>query len=551
MVQQVRTDSAAPQCGNGSDQSVSLAEKKEDCRDVANCISTVCEIRRSPVQMLHWSIWIAAVLYVMTTFATSEINRSVPIRLSHHVTRSSYWGVTRKWDLSDKEWSEVRQFILAAWPWLLLHSVIGRGLAHAVPTVVPYFHVAYSLLFVSFKLGWLSAAIILAEHAVFFGLACMGVPALCYGGALLALTHHKVFQYDTFDVVYQWYGRNTYYVTLLVFYWTALRGLSFCMDWIWRDEEGDSEESDMPEHRFPDYWKTLAYTLYLPPLLTGPLQNYEDFDASVTKPKPLLSSDEIRACVRVLLRSAAHFFLMDFMCHYFYSSALSNAPYLVSRLKLTALLGFGATVSMMFFIKYLVRYGVPCAFARIEGIDLPPPPKCVASSHLCSHILRYFDHGFHLWIKKYLYLPMIESEWELIWRLLGTALAFSFIWLWHDMTVAVSFWASLSFLGIALEVGTSRIRKLDFTKNIEAKYLGGRRLRYVKAALGSPHYLLTIFSCLFFTTNVEVTSIFFKKIVLGFPLPLLPVLVCLYFASQVSLDVTECENAAKAKDKAS
>ncbi|KAL1470928.1 hypothetical protein MTO96_040189 [Rhipicephalus appendiculatus] len=142
-------------------------------------------------------------------------------------------------------------------------------------------------------------------------------------------------------------------------------------------------------------------------------------------------------------------------------------------------------------------------------------------------------------------------EREVIWRLLGTALAFSFVWLWHDMTVAVSFWASLSFLGIALEVAMSEIRKLGFAKNIEAKYLVGGRLKIVKAVLGSPHYLLTIFSCLFFLTNVEVTTIFFRKIILGFPLPLVLVLVCLYFASQVSLDVMEWEDSAKAKDKTS
>uniref|UniRef100_A0A224YGT8 Acyltransferase required for palmitoylation of hedgehog hh family of secreted signaling n=1 Tax=Rhipicephalus zambeziensis TaxID=60191 RepID=A0A224YGT8_9ACAR len=232
-------------------------------------------------------------------------------------------------------------------------------------------------------------------------------------------------------------------------------------------------------------------------------------------------------------------------------SALSKAPYLVSRLNLTALLGFGATLNVMFFVKYLVQYGVPCAFARIEGIDLPPPPKCVARSHLCSHLWRYFDHGLHLWIRKYLYLPMMGPEREVIWRLMGTALAFSFFWLWHDMTVAVSFWASLSFLGIALEVGMSEIRKLGFAKNIEAKYLVGGRLRILKAVLGSPHYLLTIFSCLFFLTNVEVTTIFFKKVILGFPMPVLPVLVCLYFASQVSLDVMEWEDSAKAKQKTS
>ncbi|XP_049526182.1 protein-cysteine N-palmitoyltransferase HHAT isoform X3 [Dermacentor silvarum] len=515
-----------------------------------SALHTKQEQDRCPVKVLHWCIWIAACLYVMTSFATCEVNRSLPKRLNHVLTRSSYWGVTRKWDLSDREWREGRQFILMAWPWLLLHSVIGRALAHVMPSLVPHYHAAYSLLFVTFKLGWLSAAIFFAEHAAFFGLACLGVPALCYGAALLALTHYKVFDYDIFDGVYQWYGRNTYYLTAVTFYWTALRCLSFCMDFLWRSEETDSEKRQQ-QRRLPDYWKTLAYALYLPPLLTGPLQNYDDFDASVTKPKHPVSLDEVKACVGGLLRSAAHFLLMDFMCHYFYSSALLKAPYLVSRLNLTCLLGFGATLNVMFFIKYLVQYGVPNAFARIECLHLPPPPKCVARSHLCSHFWRYFDHGLHLWIKKYLYLPMVGPENEVLWRLLGTALAFSFMWLWHDMTVAVTFWASLSFVGIALEVGMSQIRKLGFTKKLEVKCQRRGWMRSVKAVLGSPHYLLTIFSCLFFLTNVEITTIFFKRVILGFPVPLLPVLACLYFGCQASLDVMEWEHSSKVKGKTS
>uniref|UniRef100_A0A131XK66 Putative acyltransferase required for palmitoylation of hedgehog hh family of secreted signaling n=1 Tax=Hyalomma excavatum TaxID=257692 RepID=A0A131XK66_9ACAR len=540
MAQKVCADGAGrsmstPRFAGSPGHSVSLPDKKQN---------------RCPAWTLHWCIWTAAILYAMASFATSEINRSLPKRLSHLITRSPYWGFTRKWDTSDQEWREARQFFLTAWPWLLLHSVIGRGLTHAAPSLVPYFHAAYSLLFLSLKLGWLCAAIIFAEHAVFFALACLGVPALCYGGALFAVAHYKVFQLEIFEHVYQWYGRNTYYVTVVAFYWAALKCLSFCMDHIWRNEEAALKKSGQ-QRRLPDYWKTLAYILYLPPLVSGPLQNYDDFDASLKKPKPPLSLDEIKACVLGLLRSAAHFFLVDIMYHYFYSSALVKAPYLVPRLNLTCLVGFGVTLNIMFFVKYLVIYGVPCAFARVEGVDLPAPPKCVARSHLCSHFWRYFDHGLHLWIRKYLYQPILGPEREVIWRLLGTALAFSFVWLWHDMTVAVTFWASLNFLGIALEVGVSQIRKLGFARNIESKYMDSGRLRFVKAVLGSPHYLLTIFSCLFFLTNMEIATIFFKKVILGFPLPMVPVLVCLYFGSQTSLDVMEWEDSSKDKEKAS
>ncbi|XP_077523072.1 protein-cysteine N-palmitoyltransferase Rasp-like [Amblyomma americanum] len=412
-----------------------------------------------------------------------------------------------------------------------------------VLTLLPHYRITFSLLFVSLKLSWMTTAYFVAVHAVFFVLSWMQVPALCYGLALLLVSHHDVFELDLLKVLFDNRGDHCYFISVVAFYWTVLRCLSFCMDHMSRAKE-DTSAGD-----WPDYWKTLAYAVYLPPLFLGPVQNYEDFITSVDRTKPPITLREVYTCVAGVLRSAAHLLLMDLMCQYFYSSALNAAPHLVEKLDNTSLLGYGATLNVMFFLKYLIQYGVSGGCARIEGIHLPAPPKCVARGHLCSHFWRYFDHGLHLWIKKYVYLPIVGAKRSAMRRVMAIAMAFGCVWVWHSMTTAVTFWATLSFAGVALEVALEQIKRLNCCKRFDVKNMNPGWARFLKAAIGSPHYLLTIFACMFYLTNMEITTIFFKRVILGFPMPLIPLLVSLYFGAYASQDVMEWESSAAEKSR--
>uniref|UniRef100_G3MSZ3 Uncharacterized protein n=1 Tax=Amblyomma maculatum TaxID=34609 RepID=G3MSZ3_AMBMU len=452
---------------------------------------------------IHWFAWIAVSTYAMWVYATCEdttLPQKLPYQFRYSDGRSPYFGKTRKWDLSDREWRNARHFIVTTWPWLVLHSVVGRAVAHAVPSLLPHYHAAFSVAFVSLKLTWFSAACYLAQHAVFFALAWMKVPALCYGVALILVSLYDLFQLDLLNVVYESHGYYCYFMSVVAFYWTVLRCFSFCMDYMSSDKENAGSTG------WPEYWKTLAYVVYLPPLFLGPLQNYDDFIKSMERPKPPITVREIINYAAGLLRSAAHILLIDIMCHYFYSSALITAPHLVKRLDNTSLLGYGVIINIMFFLKYLIQYGFSGNCARIEGLRLPSPPKCVARSHLCSHFWRY------------IYLPIVGPERKAGWRMIAVATSFGCVWVWHSMTTAVTFWATLSFVGIALEVVLDEVRRLNCCKRLESKYMNTASSRFLKAAIGSPHYLLTIFACMFYLTTIEVTTIFFKRVILGFPI---------------------------------
>ncbi|KAL3202697.1 hypothetical protein MRX96_053329, partial [Rhipicephalus microplus] len=104
----------------------------------------------------------------------------------------------------------------------------------------------------------------------------------------------------------------------------------------------------------------------------------------------------------------------------------------------------------------------------------------------------------------YVYAPIVGPQRKTLWRVLGVAAAFTCVWVWHSMTTAVTFWATLSFTGIALEVVMAHIKRLDCVKSFEVR----------------------------------------------FPIPLVPVLVSLYFGAYTSQDVMQREaEAAAAKVK--
>ncbi|KAH9375493.1 hypothetical protein HPB48_008536 [Haemaphysalis longicornis] len=203
------------------------------------------------------------------------------------------------------------------------------------------------------------------------------------------------------------YGMERYFVTVVAFYWTLLRCCSFSLESIWSQGSTDDERR---RRRMPDYVKTLDYALYLPPLFMGPVQNYEDYVTAMEAPKPMITVQELKFLAVSFLRSCLHFLLMDLMLHFFYPAALSSAPYLVRKMNRTGLVGYAIMLHLCFYLKYVVQYGMARSFARIERLELPQPAKCIGRGHLCSHFWRYFDHGLHLWIKKYANIYFMPSS---------------------------------------------------------------------------------------------------------------------------------------------
>lgn len=63
----------------------------------------------------------------------------------------------------------------------------------------------------------------------------------------------------------------------------------------------------------------------------------------------------------------------------------------------------------LFNIKYMVIYGVPIMFSRLDGVATPPTPACVLTVYKSSQIWREFDGGLYEFIKRL--VSSIPSFW--------------------------------------------------------------------------------------------------------------------------------------------
>ncbi|KAL1414873.1 hypothetical protein MTO96_007133 [Rhipicephalus appendiculatus] len=401
--------------------------------------------------------------------------------------------------------------------------------------LVPVFYSVYSSLFVASTFGWEVTLLFLAQHAAFYVTASLGSPALCYVAAAAIHCQKFFLPFDPY-VTYRRlvssstciprYGEMAYMAAYVAFHWNVLRGLSFSVDFVQAERR---KNTGVVKRRWPPYWKTLGYMSYLPTVYMGPPLKYDDYTAQSEQPKPSCTLRDIAGTIAMLLRNGAHYVLMELMAHFFYSSAMSNWYWMADRLDFASLVGYALALEFHYYVSYLFQYGFAGSLASVEGIKVPATAPCIARLHRCSRFWRYFDRGMHLWIRRYIYEPVMGG---------------------HSHCLPADSRA-LCALGIALEVITIQIRKWTPVKKFEKRYLASpEKMRRAKALLGAPHFLLTICACLFHLAELPVCVNICRRILTGFPFPMLPIMVVMYSLCHVSMDIEEWEEAsAMAKRK--
>lgn len=487
------------------------------------------------LRMFHWLVWTSGLVYVLGCFVTSKTNYTLPEVVPDEFVDGSY-GIPRDKDTADEEWYRYSTAIRRFWPWVLVQPLISHCLFAKYHKWLPSFYAAYSTFFLLYNVGWLTTASFYALYIAFYVSAKCRSTLVCYLLGLAVIVH-SAFPVLTFlKPVYLYHGSVETFLTQVGLSWTAARCVSFAVDAITRQSTQNSN---------PEIDTSLAYILYLPALFTGPLQNYSDFVVQVTKQKTAWSAQGIMYPAAQVGLCTLYYFLLEVLLHYFYSSALAYYPDLVAEMDDPSLLGLGICLTVLFFLKYRILYGLGSAVAGLEGMALPPPPKCVSRIHLCSYLWRHFDRGLYLWIQRYIYRPIVARGWTPQHRMVGAAASFAFVCSWHGMDRAVVVWCTLNFVGISTELLMEVIRNTDRWKRIEDTFFSGTRLRFLRAAVSAPHFLFSMFSCMFFLSNVDIGLIFLRKIICGYPVPLVPTLLVMYCGCHVSMDIMDWETKKK------
>ncbi|KAI0791177.1 MBOAT, membrane-bound O-acyltransferase family-domain-containing protein [Abortiporus biennis] len=236
---------------------------------------------------------------------------------------------------------------------------------------------------------------------------------------------------------------------------TMLRLVSFNMDYYWaRTRVGTQENGQALDNKqrtttyhpleiysFQNY---IAYALYSPLYIGGPIITFNDFMWQLRRPLQL----SLRGKVRYLIRFLICLFTMEVIQHFMYVVAIKDtkAWHGDSAAEL-CMIGFWNLIIV--WLKLLIPWRFFRLWALLDGIDPPENMvRCMANNYSALAFWRSWHRSYNLWIIRYIYIPLGGTK-----NLLFTSvLIFSFVALWHDLSFKLLAWGWLVSLFLVPEI---------------------------------------------------------------------------------------------------
>ncbi|ODM15091.1 hypothetical protein SI65_09587 [Aspergillus cristatus] len=273
----------------------------------------------------------------------------------------------------------------------------------------------------------------------------------------------------------------------ILFNITVLRLISFNMDYYWSldypstspvekkqlDPSTLSERDRVNIPADPSAFNArnyVAYTLYSPLYLTGPIITFNDYISQQRYAPPSLTRTRtILYGTRFLLTLLS----MEFILHYIYVVAISKASpnwslYTPAQLSMMAYFNLH-----IIWLKLLIPWRFFRLWALVDGIDPPENmTRCVSNNYSAFAFWRAWHRSFNRWIVRYLYVPLggggggtnnntnnrnpnstassgFKSKAQRIFNFL---VVFTFVALWHDINLRLLMWGWLITLFVLPEV---------------------------------------------------------------------------------------------------
>ncbi|OJD15456.1 hypothetical protein AJ78_04297 [Emergomyces pasteurianus Ep9510] len=268
----------------------------------------------------------------------------------------------------------------------------------------------------------------------------------------------------------------------ILFNLTVLRLISFNLDYYWSlgyrsaspiekkqlDPSALSERDrvSIPANRSAfNSTNYIAYALYSPLYLTGPIITFNDYisqqrypPASITKTRTILYG------VRFFLALLC----MEVILHYIYVVAISQSSPNWSLYTPFQLSMLGYFNLHHIWLKLLLPWRFARFWALIDGVDPPENMvRCMSDNFSALAFWRGWHRSFNRWIVRYLYVPLggggsrrnkaknSNGSSPILAKargLLNFLLVFTFVALWHDINLRLLMWGWLITLFVLPEI---------------------------------------------------------------------------------------------------
>ena len=198
------------------------------------------------------------------------------------------------------------------------------------------------------------------------------------------------------------------------------------------------------DYNFRNY---LAYVIYAPLYLTGPIITFNDFISQQRhQPATLSTARTLKYAIRFCLVLLA----MELVLHYDYVGAISKArpewsSYTAAQISMLSYFNLH-----IIWLKLLLPWRFFRLWSLVDGIDPPENMlRCVSDNYSTLSFWRGWHRSYYRWLLRYIYIPLggssFRSWWEATRTVVTYLVVFTFVALWHDIKMNLLIAAGILF----------------------------------------------------------------------------------------------------------
>ncbi|KAF8442088.1 MBOAT, membrane-bound O-acyltransferase family-domain-containing protein [Boletus edulis BED1] len=241
---------------------------------------------------------------------------------------------------------------------------------------------------------------------------------------------------------------------------TTLRLVSFNMDYYWactlpyppvpETILTEKQRCTLPHPlEYYTYANYLAYVLFPPLYIAGPILTFNNFMWQLRRPVDIRP----RTFLSYLMRFLITLLTMEFILHYMYLVAIKDTKAWQGDTPLELSM-IGLWNLIIVWLKLLLPWRFFRLWSLASGIDPPENMvRCMINNYSTLGFWRSWHRSYNLWIVRYIYIPLGGTK----NMAMTTALIFTFVALWHDLSFHLLAWGWLVSAFILPEVLAAKL----------------------------------------------------------------------------------------------
>ncbi|KAK4141832.1 MBOAT, membrane-bound O-acyltransferase family-domain-containing protein [Dichotomopilus funicola] len=262
----------------------------------------------------------------------------------------------------------------------------------------------------------------------------------------------------------------------ILFNITVLRLVSYNLDYYWSIDrrsaspvekkqldpanlsERDRIATPSQPHDF-SFRNYLAYAIYAPLYLTGPIITFNDYISQQRYQPPTISTSRT---IKYAIRFALVLLAMELVLHYDYVGAISKSrpdwsSYTPAQLSLLSYFNLH-----IIWLKLLLPWRFFRLWSLADGVDPPENMlRCVSDNYSTLSFWRGWHRSYYRWLLRYIYIPLGGSSFRTARDATRTVLTylvvFTFVALWHDIKLNLLIWGWLIVVFFLPEIAATRL----------------------------------------------------------------------------------------------